>query len=338
LNSILLTFTFPSSLSNQYFSFSPSLSLSPPRSPYDRETKLSPNTIANLRPDEALAGRIREYQAKRKQHADDNLAVSGGVTSVEELGKFYHALDEVRDILNTTLEGWEAPQVIVVGDQSSGKSTVLERITMLPVFPKDKKMCTRMPVKVKLRRGPQQMPRLITRNLTTGGLEQLNIPVVSGMEDVARAMEAAVAKEQGSKRGICQEHILELHITSPSNPNLDLLDLPGIVTATVDGEPDDLPQQTRDLVDREINKARERSVYLVVVEGFLDDVTKASSLAIAKKHNLQEQCIGVYTKTDRANSDESDDGRPYGDFQDRVMCKEGSGTMQLGKHGERVVS
>ena len=260
------------------------------------------------------------------------------MTSVEELGKFYHALDEVRDILNTTLEGWEAPQVIVIGGQSSGKSTVLERITMLPVFPKDKKMCTRMPVKVKLRRGLQEMPRLITRNLTTGELEQVDIPVASGMEDVANAMEAAVAKEQGAKKGICQEHILELHITSPSNPNLDLLDLPGIVTATVDGEPDDLPQQTRDLVDREINKARERSVYLVVVEGFLDDVTKASSLAIAKKHNLQEQCIGVYTKTDRANSDESDDGRPYGDFQDRVMCKEGSGTMQLGKHGERVVS
>ena len=119
MNSIL-TLTIPSFLPNQYCRLPLQTN-----SPYDRKIKLSSNIIANLRPDEALAGRIREYQAKRKRHADDNLSVSGGVTSVEELGKFYHALDDVRDILNTTLEGWEAPQVIVIGGQSSGKSTVL---------------------------------------------------------------------------------------------------------------------------------------------------------------------------------------------------------------------
>ncbi len=57
------------------------------------------------------------------------------------------------------------------------------------------------------------------------------------------------------------------------------------------------------------------------------------SLAVVRKHNLQEQCIGVYTKADKADGDESDDGRPYGYFQDRVMCKESALTMKLGKHG-----
>ncbi|KAF9129761.1 hypothetical protein BGW39_003833, partial [Mortierella sp. 14UC] len=34
------------------------------------------------------------------------------------------------------------PQVTIIGDQSSGKSSVLEAITKLP-FPRDKGMCTR---------------------------------------------------------------------------------------------------------------------------------------------------------------------------------------------------
>ena len=128
-------------------------------------------------------------------------------------------------------------------------------------------MCTRMPVKVRLRHGDQSIPRLMTRTLSTRRVEERAIPLVRGLEGVQEAMEEAVKREQGSGRGICQDHVLELHLTSPTMPNLDLLDLPGIVTAPVDGEPDDLPEQTRALIDREIEKAQERSVYLVGVLG-----------------------------------------------------------------------
>ena len=43
------------------------------------------------------------------------------------------AIDPVRDMLDTELDGWEPPQVMVIGGQSSGKSALLERITMMPV-------------------------------------------------------------------------------------------------------------------------------------------------------------------------------------------------------------
>ena len=59
------------------------------------------------------------------------------ILSVEALGRFLEAIDPIRDLLDTTLDGWEPPQVVVIGGQSDGKSTLLERITMLPVFPKD---------------------------------------------------------------------------------------------------------------------------------------------------------------------------------------------------------
>jgi GTPase SAR1 family protein len=49
-------------------------------------------------------------------------------------------------------------QLVVVGDQSSGKSSVLQAITKLP-FPVDDKMCTRFPTEVALQRsaGPESI-------------------------------------------------------------------------------------------------------------------------------------------------------------------------------------
>ena len=92
-------------------------------------------------------------------------------------------------------------------------------------------MCTRMPVKVRLRRGNQAMPRLLTRTLSTGKVKERSIPFVRGLEGVQEAMQHAVEMEQGNGRGICQDHVLELYLTSPTMPNLDLLDLPGIVSS-----------------------------------------------------------------------------------------------------------
>jgi len=47
----------------------------------------------------------------------------------------------------------DLPQLVVVGDQSSGKSSVLEGITGFP-FPRDSGLCTRFATQITFRRGP----------------------------------------------------------------------------------------------------------------------------------------------------------------------------------------
>ena len=45
------------------------------------------------------------------------------------------------------------PQIVVVGNQSNGKSSVLEGLTGLP-FPKDSGLCTRFATKITFKRSP----------------------------------------------------------------------------------------------------------------------------------------------------------------------------------------
>ena len=48
---------------------------------------------------------------------------------------------------------YQLPKVIVIGTESSGKSSLLERITKCQLFPRDDKLCTKCPIKVKLQNG-----------------------------------------------------------------------------------------------------------------------------------------------------------------------------------------
>src|SRR5690348_2367046 len=48
----------------------------------------------------------------------------------------------------------DLPQIVVVGDQSSGKSSVLEGLVGFP-FPRDSGLCTRFATQISFRRSPK---------------------------------------------------------------------------------------------------------------------------------------------------------------------------------------
>ena len=70
------------------------------------------------------------------------------------------ALLEKIDKLFACGVGYEVdlPQLVVVGQQSSGKSSVLEGLTGLP-FPRDKELCTRFATQITFRRAPTSSVR-----------------------------------------------------------------------------------------------------------------------------------------------------------------------------------
>jgi hypothetical protein len=63
-------------------------------------------------------------------------------------------LDTVAQVRKCGLESiLSLPQLVVCGDQSAGKSSVLEALTEIP-FPRNDNLCTRFATEIILRRGP----------------------------------------------------------------------------------------------------------------------------------------------------------------------------------------
>lgn len=46
---------------------------------------------------------------------------------------------------------YSVPRIVAIGEESSGKSSTLERLAMLEFFPSDRRICTRMPIELRLR-------------------------------------------------------------------------------------------------------------------------------------------------------------------------------------------
>ena len=163
-------------------------------------------------------------------------------------------LDGFRDILNATVGDWKPPIVVVLVAESTGKSTLMERLTRMSIFPRDKMICTRVPIYVRLRNAEKaQAPTLSVQNVSSGRIERGPITVVmqrlGGEIDVSQEMDRVLQQEHRSEKVVASERIIVVEVKGPKLPFLDLVDLPGVVQSTID-----LNRQTVALVERYIAK------------------------------------------------------------------------------------
>ena len=61
----------------------------------------------------------------------------------------------------------------MIGDQSSGKSTLLEQLVMLPVFPRAHRRCTLAPIHVRMRRSKDSVAQLSVQRRNDGNAKGL---------------------------------------------------------------------------------------------------------------------------------------------------------------------
>ena len=73
---------------------------------------------------------------------------------IKEIGEYMLSSDIFRDFdrlknMNVLSDlNLRPPQIVVLGNESHGKSTLLERLIGFPIFPRDRGLCTRCPIKV----------------------------------------------------------------------------------------------------------------------------------------------------------------------------------------------
>ncbi|KAH9903861.1 P-loop containing nucleoside triphosphate hydrolase protein [Xylariomycetidae sp. FL2044] len=166
----------------------------------------------------------------------------------------------------------DLPQIIVCGSQSSGKSSTLESLSGI-AFPTAENLCTRFATELILRRGETDKPEIkVHIQPAAGRSEEERIRLAafsyetSDQNDFPKIIEAAkgsmgLSGSEGSK--IFSTDVLRIESTSPTAPNLTLVDLPGIFGASDKNQSDDDATLVQELVVSYMRQRR--SIILAVV-------------------------------------------------------------------------
>jgi hypothetical protein len=113
---------------------------------------------------------------------------------------------------------------------------------------------------------------------------------------ISRVMTRAARGANGANLGVNEDTILQLDVRARSLPDVNLLDLPGVVGGSVDGEPDDMAERTKRLVERHLGAPD--TLVLVVVEATAASVRNSLAFSLVKNAGKVEKAVGVLTKAD----------------------------------------
>ncbi|ODM21998.1 hypothetical protein SI65_02842 [Aspergillus cristatus] len=142
------------------------------------------------------------------------------------------------------------PQLVVVGGQSSGKSSVLEGLTQLP-FPCDSSLCTRFATRIIFHRAKEYSVRKITASILAGSdaspekeatlqewtwdkdgsFDPSEFSHVMG--EVHSLM--GVSSSPGNLKPTFSNNVFHLEICGPDEDHLSVIDVPGIFKNTTPG-------------------------------------------------------------------------------------------------------
>ncbi|NXK28141.1 MX protein, partial [Arenaria interpres] len=180
------------------------------------------------------------------------------------------------------------PAIAVIGDQSSGKSSVLEALSGV-ALPRGNGIVTRCPLELKLKRIPATQAwkgKMCYRNTN------IDLQDASEVEKAIREAQNVVAGTRGAISG----ELISLAIWSPDVPDLTLIDLPGIARVAVGDQPKDIGEQIKMLLRRTIGC--KETLNLVVVPCNVDIATTEALKMAQEVDPSGERTLGILTKPD----------------------------------------
>ncbi len=195
---------------------------------------------------------------------------------------------EIRSILQTVgqSEALTLPSIVVIGSQSSGKSSVLEAIVGHEFLPKGSNMATRRPIELTLVNTPGAQAEY-------GEFPALGLGKITDFTQIQRTLtdlNLAVPEVD-----CISDDPIQLSIYSPNIPDLSLIDLPGYIQVSGLDQPTELKQKISDLCDKYLLPPN------VILAISAADVDLANSTALRASRRVDprgERTIGVITKMD----------------------------------------
>ncbi|XP_017754034.1 PREDICTED: dynamin-1-like protein isoform X2 [Eufriesea mexicana] len=211
-------------------------------------------------------------------------------------------INKLQDVFNTVgADAIQLPQIVVLGTQSSGKSSVIESVVGRSFLPRGTGIVTRRPLILQLVYTPKDDRE--HRNAESGTLHldewgtflHTKNKIYTNFDEIRSEIEHETERMAGHNKGICPEPI-NLKIYSASVVNLTLIDLPGITKVPVGDQPEDIESQIRQLVLKYI--CNPNSIILAVVTANTDMAT-SESLKLSKDVDPDgRRTLAVVTKLD----------------------------------------
>ncbi|KAI0349292.1 hypothetical protein OH77DRAFT_1594319 [Trametes cingulata] len=246
------------------------------------------------RPDGDEAAALAAMMAATSLSAADSKAAEDDGSDGRQNGLMHltRKLIEIRTMLISIdqSDALKLPSIVVIGSQSSGKSSVLEAIVGHEFLPKGNNMVTRRPIELTLIHTPAENGKPAEEY---GEFPALGLGKISDFSVIQRTLTdlnlAVPASEAVSNEPI------DLRIYSPHVPDLTLIDLPGYIQIASMDQPESLKEKIAGLCERYI---REPNIILAVCAADVDLANSPALRASRKVDPLGLRTIGVITKMD----------------------------------------
>ncbi|XP_008827877.1 dynamin-1-like protein isoform X10 [Nannospalax galili] len=211
-------------------------------------------------------------------------------------------INKLQDVFNTVgADIIQLPQIVVVGTQSSGKSSVLESLVGRDLLPRGTGIVTRRPLILQLVHVSAEDKRKTAGEENGVEAEEwgkflhTKNKLYTDFDEIRQEIENETERISGNNKGVSPEPI-HLKIFSPNVVNLTLVDLPGMTKVPVGDQPKDIELQIRELILRFISNPN--SIILAVTAANTDMAT-SEALKISREVDPDgRRTLAVITKLD----------------------------------------
>ncbi len=191
---------------------------------------------------------------------------------------------------------YDLPKIIVIGAESSGKSSTIEAITKTPIFPRHSNRCTKAPIHLKLTNGIQKPIKITYKDKVIDGIQKPikitykdKVIEVNDKKEIEKNIQTIFASVDADT--IIEDEIF-VEITDKNMPNFEFFDLPGIVAY-----PDDLAKKSQEVTERYIKM--DNSIIICIAPATTPRLTSYVPIALIKKHNKINDTILTLSMIDR---------------------------------------
>ncbi|KAE8540098.1 hypothetical protein D1P53_004036 [Cryptococcus gattii VGV] len=245
--------------------------------------------------EEALIGLVGAAAVAKAEEERSDPFGSGGVDE-HHLLQLTKKLIEIRSVLLSVdqSDALKLPSIVVIGSQSSGKSSVLEAIVGHEFLPKGNNMVTRRPIELTLINTPANAASSSTTPAEYGVFP--NMPGMGKITSFATIQKTLTDLNLSVPPELAvSDDPIHLQIHSPHVPDLTLIDLPGYIQISSMNQPEELKDKISSLCDKYI---REPNIILAVCAADVDLANSPALRASRRVDPLGTRTIGVVTKMD----------------------------------------